>query len=198
MIKNLSIFLLGVIAVMLVLLAFKGCDSKPTPIEAKSIESLKQDSIQRVITDSIISSSESKIKVFQKQDSIHKASISKLTIKYNALRAIVKGLGTIKVDSFEQTTTLPTVEYNTLVEQGNTCDSLISEYESLCRGKDSIIHLRTLEYEAESNMNQANEQALKDIIPLVGELKTKLKKAQNTNKKLTVALIIDTALHFFH
>lgn len=177
----------------------RSCDSKPSKLEVKSDQSLNLSAIQKRITDSIKLVSDKEIKALYQKDSISKVQIKSLSGERNRLLAIVRGFTNVRIDTVNNTVNdIPIAVYEAEMNANAICDTLLNFKDVQISIRDSVIFLRELELKSCENMNQANEQALKDIIPLVGELKTKLKKAQNTNKKLTVALIIDTALHFFH
>lgn len=201
-VKAIAYITLGIIFTMLFVLAFKGCESepsrldKPSKLEVKSNHSLKLDSIQKRITDSLVSASEIEIKKLQIRDSIHKKNIAKLTVKYNALQAIVKDLTTVKVDSVGQIVIVPVIQYNALIERGYACDSLVSESHAAGKVKDSTIFTRTIELEAVTNLNNAHEQALSDQIALNHQNKRKLKRANGIIKKIPLITATGAVIGF--
>lgn len=183
--KNITFFLLGLFAFMLIWLSFKGCDSKPTKIEEKVHESLNLNALQKRITDSINLIEEAKIKALYKKDSIQKVSIKSLSTERNRLLAIVRGFQGAMIDTINQTVNdIPIAVYEAEMNANAMCDTLLQFKDVQISIRDSVIHLRGIELQACENMNKSNEQALSDLIALRQQDKKRLKRAKSLNKKI--------------
>jgi len=187
MIKNISIFFLGLITFALFLIAFKSCDKEieKTNQSEKSNSSLLEVEIQKKLTEKVNKKIDSLVEVQYKKDSITKIKTKSLTLERNRLLAIVRGFTGIKIDSVNQTVNnIPIAVYEAEMNANAICDTLLNFKDEQISIRDSVIYLRELELKACENMNQANEQALKDLIALEGQEKRKLKRAKGLNKKI--------------
>ncbi len=165
---------------------------------AKSAASLKIDSIQSVETLQIRIANDSLISELKTRDSIHKAKIETLSGKYYALRATIKGLKIIHVDSLNQVVEVSADQYNASINSGTMCDSLLMYLDQELAIKDSIISVRDIDVKTLESLTNTKQEANNDLVAFVAELKTELKRAKNQNKGLKIALVIDTLLHLLH
>ena len=197
MVKNISIFLLGLITFALFLIAFKSCDKKIGKVEQTSNESLNLNAIQKRITDSINLHCDSLIRKYRISDSITKTKARSLTLERNRLLAIVRGFKNVRIDSVNQTVNdIPIAVYEAEMNANAICDTLLNFKDVQISIRDSVIFLREQELKSCENMNKANEQALKDLIALEGQEKRKLKRAKGLNKKIPLIAGITAGITF--
>lgn len=190
--------LLAVIVVMLFLFAFpQSCSKKLDKAETNKDKSLVIDSIVSEQTRKHNAILDSIIKVHKKSDSILKANNNILYIKYCALRALMKPLQLVYVDSANQVVNgVPVIAYNASIKAAMLCDSLLANKDSELSIKDSIISAQEIQKENDAKEIAAKEQAKQDLISL-DELKTKkLKHAKSLNKKIPLIAGIAAALGF--
>lgn len=189
--KYITFALIALIAIMLILIAFpQSCTDKSEPLQRKSERSLIIDSIQKIITNSLIFTNNAKIRRFEDSIKTLKSKNEKLSISYYALRAKIKHLQTVKVESSGQTVNVPVIEYNASINSGTMCDSLLMYQDQELAIKDSIISVKDIQINALDKKAVTGEQALTDLIALNNEEKRQKEKAKRLNKKIpSIALI---------
>lgn len=190
--------LLAIIAIMLILLLFpRSCDKKIDNLEHKKDKSLIIDSI---ITEQTRQSNiKQDLLVAKYEDSITKihAKTAVIAKNYNALRAIVKGMKLVKIDSVGQKVgNIPADQYNASIEQGNVCDEYLNQKNAELNVKDSIISSREIQIGNNNKEIEAKEQAIQDLIALDEQKGKKLKHAKSLNKKIPLLLAIDAVIVF--
>lgn len=183
--------LVTLIAIMVIIFAFpQSCSDKSEPLQRKSDRSLIIDSIQKSITDSLIFTSNAKIRRFEDSLKTLRDKNEKLSTNYYALRAKIKHLKTVKVYSLGQTVNVPVIEYNASINSGTMCDSLLMYQDQELAIKDSIISVKDVQIVALNKKAVTSEQALADLIALNNEEKRQKEKAKRLNKKIPgIALI---------
>ena len=164
----------------------------------KSDVSLIVDSLQKIETDKIKKESDLLLKVYKDSLATIKASREKLSVNYYALRAVVKKLQTVRIDSIGQVVNVPAIEYNASINSGTMCDSLLMYMDSQLAIKDSIISVKDIEIDSLIKKVETGEIAQADLLALIEHLKKELKKCKDQNKALKIALLIDTLAHFLH
>jgi len=164
----------------------------------KSDVSLIVDSLQKIETDKIKKESDLLLKVYKDSLATIKASREKLSVNYYALRAVVKKLQTVRIDSIGQVVNVPAIEYNASINSGTMCDSLLMYMDSELAIKDSIISVKDIEIDSLIKKVETGEIAQADLLALIEHLKKELKKCKDQNKALKIALLIDTLAHFLH
>jgi hypothetical protein len=182
--RNLFDILFGVAIALAALCIFaKSCGKNPAP--EKEIESVSQLRLHRIHTDAFVARYDSLVMIKQKHDSAYKNHIADLTIKYNALRATIQTLRVVKIDSIGQTiSNLSIIDYNALIESGDICDSMVQVMQSDLFTKDSIITLRTAQYESVQALNKSSEQTISDLQALNEQDQKKLKRSEKLNRKI--------------
>ena len=200
--KYVAYIAIAIIAFMIVYLIIpKSCEpiGKYEQLEQKAIESKVIDSLltiqetrHQAKQDSIIRSSEIK-------DSIAQLKISVLQKGYNAQRAIIKHLTTIRIDSVGQVVNnVPIAEYNALIESGNKCDSMLAIERERIAEKDTIIKALNNKFESEKKLTESAQNKSNNFEQLSESYKSELKKVKNENKILKFALGVVTLLHLVH
>lgn len=178
------------------------CDSnvkKLSEIEQRVIQSRKSDSLLTIVEKKHQSIQDSIILESSKKDSIAQLKISALQKGYNAQRAIIKHLTTIRVDSVNQVVNnVPIVEYNALIEAGNKCDSTLTLERDRIAEKDTVINALNEKFESEKKLTESAQNKSNDFEALSLEYKKELNKVKKQNKVLKLALLIDTLLHLVH
>ena len=173
----------------------RSCEnSQPTETKKKADHSFIIDSLKRIETARLKKQSDSLIYIHEKKDSIAEVKYTKLEKGYNAQRSIIKHLAAVKVDSFNQVVIVPVIEYNTLVESGNKCDSMNVINKERIIQKDSINSELKGQVRNEQEQNIATTQALSDQRALTAEEKQKGEKSKKLNKILFKIVVIETAI----
>lgn len=179
----------------------QSCSDKIKPLQKKSDRSLIIDSLQKIETSKVKKESDSLISELKKQDSIQKVKIENLSTSYYALRAKLKHLKAVKVDSLGQTINVPVIEYNASINSSTMCDSLLMYLDSELMLKDSIISVQEIQVKTLDKKVVTSEQALTDLIALNNEERKQKEKAKKLNKKIpllcgisSVATVILTIL----
>lgn len=191
MIKYISIFLLGILFTAMFLIAFQKCERKPSNLEEKSNQSLKENSIQAIKlakikkdSDSIVNIQKAEIELLQQKNKV-------LAKSYSELRTIVKTLKPVKIDSSNQVVdSVNAIAYNAAINSGVLCDELLSNKDDESNRKDSIISQRDIELEAEKEAGKATTQALNDSQALNEKTEKKLKRAKLLNKKIPLIAVL--------
>lgn len=189
--KYFTFALIAVIAIIFFLIAFpQSCSDRLEPLEHKSERSLIIDSIQKSITDSLIFTSNAKIRRFEDSIKNLRDKNEKLSINYYALRANIKHLKTVKVDSLGQTIKVPVIEYNASINSGTMCDSLLMYMDWELAIKDSLISVKDIVIITLEKRSATGDQALADLLLLNNEEKKQKEKAKRLNKKIPQIAII--------
>ncbi len=192
-------YIIGALLAVFVMWLFmpQSCERKPSDIEVKANESYKIDSIERIHTDKVNSVYDSLVKIMQHDDSLHAIKINTLSVKYNALRSIVKNIKPV-IDTSNQSVSIKANDYAFFVDQGIVSDSLYQEWSNRDFRKDSIIELKTKQNVALKSQSERTVVALEDQRELVGDLEKKLKKAKWWNKFWSKVAIVGVAANFVH
>lgn len=199
--KYTTFALIAIIAIMLILIALpQSCEpsGKSEQFNHKSDVSLIIDSLQEIETAKIRKESDLLLKIYKDSLATIKESRENLSINYYALRAKIKHLTTVRVDSSGQTVNVPVIEYNASINSGTMCDSLLMYMDSELAIKDSIISVKDIIIETLTKKVETGEIAQADLLALMEHLKKELKKCKDQNKALKIALLIDTLAHFLH
>jgi len=199
--KNIAyIFIVAIVILLAWLCIPKSCEpsGKSEQFNRKSDVSLIIDSLQKIETANIRKESELLLKVYKDSLATIKESREKLSVNYYALRAKIKHLQTVKVDSSGQTVKVPVIEYNASINSGTMCDSLLMYMDSELAIKDSIISVKDIVIESLAKKVETGEIAKSDLLALIDELKKELKKCKNQNKALKIAVVITTLTNFLH
>jgi len=199
--KNIAyIFIVAIVILLAWLCIPKSCEpsGKSEQFNRKSDVSLIIDSLQKIETANIRKESELLLKVYKDSLATIKESREKLSVNYYALRAKIKHLQTVKVDSSGQTVKVPVIEYNASINSGTMCDSLLMYMDSELAIKDSIISVKDIVIESLAKKVETGEVAQADLLALIEELKKELKKCKNQNKALKIAVVITTLTNFLH
>ena len=194
--KKYIYILIGFIATLLIwCLIPKSCSKKLDNLERKSEKSLIIDSIISAQTEKHNAELDSIIHVKKKTDSIQKVEIQTLSKKYYALRAIVKTLDKVNIDSVNQVVnSIPIEAYNASINSGNMCDELLLDLNESSDRKDSIISMREIQNEGLKKVVDSKGQALIDQSNLNGELERQLKKSKFWNKVLVKIVVVETVI----
>lgn len=199
--KNIAyIFIVAIVILLAWLCIPKSCEpsGKSEQFNRKSDVSLIIDSLQKIETANIRKESELLLKVYKDSLATIKESREKLSVNYYALRAKIKHLQTVKVDSSGQTVNVPVIEYNASINSGTMCDSLLMYMDSELAIKDSIVSVNDIIIETLVKKVETGEIAKSDLLALIDELKKELKKCKNQNKALKIAVLITTLTNFLH
>lgn len=199
--KNIAyIFIVAIVILLAWLCIPKSCEpsGKSEQFNRKSDVSLIIDSLQKIETANIRKESELLLKVYKDSLATIKESREKLSVNYYALRAKIKHLQTVKVDSSGQTVNVPVIEYNASINSGTMCDSLLMYMDSELAIKDSIVSVKDIIIETLVKKVETGEIAKSDLLALIDELKKELKKCKNQNKALKIAVLITTLTNFLH
>ena len=192
-------YILGVaLAIMLIYLVIpQSCNKKLDKAETKKSKSLVIDSIVSEQTRKHNAILDSIIKVHKKSDSILKANNNTLYIKYCALRALMKPLQLVYVNSANQVVNgVPAIAYNASIKEAMLCDSLLANKDSELSVKDSIILAQEIQKANDAKEITAKEQAKQDLISLDDQKTKKLKHAKSLNKKIPLIAGIAATLGF--
>lgn len=183
-------------AVLAFFIVPKSCDNNHVSdyLQIKVDRSFIIDSLKRIETAKLKKHSDSLIFIHEKKDSIAKVKYSKLEKGYNAQRAIIKHLTSIRVDSFNQVVIVPVIEYNALIESGNKCDSMNVLNNERIAEKDSINNQLSGQVKNEQEQNLTTQQALTDSRALTAEEKRKGEQAKKLNKILIKIVVVETAI----
>jgi len=176
----------------------KSCDKKTEQLGHKSDVSLIIDSLQRLETANIKKESDFLLKVYKDSLATIKASREKLSVNYYALRAVVKKLQTVRIDSVGQVVNVPVIEYNASINSGTMCDSLLMYMDSELAIKDNIISIKDIEIDSLEKAVETSSQAKNDLVALVGKIEKQLKKAKKENGLLKIGLAVVALLNFLH
>lgn len=196
--KNFIPYIIGGVIVALLFLHWPtSCDRKSSEAETKAIQSFKLDSLQQIATKKAVRSYDSTLRIMKREDSISKITIKSLSAERNAYRAIIRNQKLLRVDSSNQTITLPVVEYNAGVQVGIIDDSLYLEYENALSRKDSVNIVLEKKYESEKQANDTCTQALTNQVALTQEVEKKLNNAQKWKRaipKIMLATSVATTM----
>lgn len=200
-----ALMILIVIVIALILLLPRSCNTKTSPLNIKSNHAFIIDSLQRVHAIKLKNHSDSLIFIHEKKDSIAQVKITSITKDYNRLRAIVKDLTSVKVDSSTQVVIITVEQYNAFVESGNKCDSIQDLKDVRLLEKDSINSELKGQVKIEQDLNTTTKQALADYIKLSKEEENKLEKSKKSGKikyilgfcTIPAVYVISKVLHIF-
>lgn len=173
----------------------KTCNSDHASVlDLKAMHSRIIDSIQKVETAKLKKNSDSLISIHNKKDSIAGVKIAVMEKDYKRLRAIVRHLTSVRVDSISQIVIVPVEQYNAFVESGNKCDSMQVLQKFRIAEKDSVNMQLAIQVKAEQAQNITTSQALTDQTALTTEEKEKVAKGKKINKVLTKIIVVETAI----
>lgn len=191
--KNIAyIFIVAIVILLAWLCIPKSCEpsGKSEQFNRKSDVSLIIDSLQKIETANIRKESELLLKVYKDSLATIKESREKLSVNYYALRAKIKHLQTVKVDSSGQTVNVPVIEYNASINSGTMCDSLLMYQDQELAIKDSIISVKDIVIITLEKNSATTDQALADLLLLNNEEKKQKEKAKRLNKNIPQIAII--------
>lgn len=192
--KHFVLSLFIAIAALLFIFNFHGCDSKPAEVGGQPDVSIIIDSIKRIETAKLKKHSDSLIAIHNKKDSIAGVKLAVMEKDYNRLRAIVRHLTSIKVDSLTQVVIVPVSEYNAFVESGNKCDSMQALKDTRILEKDSVNAELVEQLKQQEGQNKTTTQALTTERELTAEEKQKVIKLKKANKVLIKIIVIESAI----
>lgn len=184
------------IGIILILCLFKGCEpSKPNDLELKTNSSLRIDSIVSASNSLLQVKHDSLVgKLKLESDSI-KESNRALSVRYNALRSIVRKLQPVKVDSLTQVVNdVPATAYNASIYSGIMCDSLLIGKDLELNIKDSIISVREIQLDSEKKAYLEKDQALNDLKAFNNLQEKVSEKAKKLNKKIPLIATISAEI----
>lgn len=193
-----------ILAIILLLASFfipRSCSSNVeyTDTEYRVMKANILDSILNVQELKYQAVQDSIIKSGAERDSVARLKISILEKGYEAQKAIIRHLKTIRVDSAGQViNNVPVEEYNALVGGFNKCDSMLNLERGRIAQKDSAFTAMSNKFDSERRLTDSMRDRLEVTEELNDDYKKQIRKLKNENKVLKFVLGVVTLAHLFH